>query len=209
MAMALFVLASLSVVIFLYYQNQQLKNILTTYQSATPTPKATNDPTANWKTFTDSKYGYSVKYPPQGIYRINCEGEQDLFYLIKSAQTDLLEPQNCARDSRFNLEIVVLTKQPTIDDRYLATSSAYTVGGIEATKTIYTQKPNFEGPGASWYTEVNFKKGNYYYQAYTGDKDLEQTLDQILSTFKFIEAAKSPSPTPISSPTPSSQLPQY
>lgn len=39
-AMAVFVLLSLSAVIFLYYQNQQLKTMLAAYQNQTPAPTA-------------------------------------------------------------------------------------------------------------------------------------------------------------------------
>ncbi len=48
---------------FLYYQNQQLKSMLATYQAPSPTPTATPDPTANWKTYTDTKYNFTFKYP--------------------------------------------------------------------------------------------------------------------------------------------------
>jgi hypothetical protein len=46
--MAIFVLFSLGVVIFLYYQNQQLKNLLASYQpEKTPLPEASATPAAN------------------------------------------------------------------------------------------------------------------------------------------------------------------
>ncbi|MDP3093891.1 MAG: hypothetical protein Q8N16_03965 [bacterium] len=50
---------------FLYCQNQQLKSMLTNYQRAqvSPTPTATADPTANWKTYTNTQYEYTIKYP--------------------------------------------------------------------------------------------------------------------------------------------------
>lgn len=48
LAMAIFVLFSLGVVAFLYYQNQQLKNMLSSYQTqTTPTPVASASPTPN------------------------------------------------------------------------------------------------------------------------------------------------------------------
>ncbi|HET7099458.1 MAG TPA: Gmad2 immunoglobulin-like domain-containing protein [Patescibacteria group bacterium] len=64
-SMAVFVLLSLGAVAFLYYQNQQLKSMLASYQTpvASPTPVATIDPTANWKTYTDAKKTFSFKYP--------------------------------------------------------------------------------------------------------------------------------------------------
>lgn len=42
---------------------------------ATPTP----DPTANWKTYTNAKYGYSIKYP------------EDMFYLEREAKLPRLQ----------------------------------------------------------------------------------------------------------------------
>jgi hypothetical protein len=46
LAMAIFVLFSLGVVVFLYYQNQQLKSMLASFQpQATPTPVASASPT--------------------------------------------------------------------------------------------------------------------------------------------------------------------
>jgi hypothetical protein len=50
LAMAIFVVFSLGVVVFLYYQNQQLKNMLANYQptpSATPITTAPSSPTPN------------------------------------------------------------------------------------------------------------------------------------------------------------------
>lgn len=71
LAMALFVLASLGITAFLYYQNQQLKSMLATYQSqASPTPTATSDPTAGWETHTNTKYNYEFKCPPTSTHKI-------------------------------------------------------------------------------------------------------------------------------------------
>jgi len=33
--------------------------------TSTPMSTPTSDPTANWKTYTNTKYGYSIKYPPE------------------------------------------------------------------------------------------------------------------------------------------------
>ena len=51
LAMAIFVVFALGVVAFLYYQNQQLKNMLASYQpQATPTPMASVSPSPNPET---------------------------------------------------------------------------------------------------------------------------------------------------------------
>ena len=69
-SVALFILLSLGVIAFLYYQNQQLKSMLAKYQSTnqqinqSPTPTATADPTVNWKTYTFSST-ISLKIPTE------------------------------------------------------------------------------------------------------------------------------------------------
>jgi len=48
LAVAIFIILALGAVVFLYYQNQQLKNMLANYQSpATPTPTVITSPTPN------------------------------------------------------------------------------------------------------------------------------------------------------------------
>ena len=61
----------LGVIGFLVYQNIQLKKQVT-LPSTTPvvtpvvtsTPAATPDETANWKIYTNTLYGFEIKYPP-------------------------------------------------------------------------------------------------------------------------------------------------
>lgn len=65
-SMAVFVILSLAATIFLYSQNKQLKKIISNSITPSPiaTPSPTPNPTANWKTYTDNKYNFSIKYPP-------------------------------------------------------------------------------------------------------------------------------------------------
>lgn len=61
-SMALFVLLSLSAVVFLYYQNQQLKGMLARYQ-ATPTPISAPTPNPNQPVVTSPPAGTKVISP--------------------------------------------------------------------------------------------------------------------------------------------------
>lgn len=50
---------------FLYYQNQQLKTMLSGYQAnSSITPTSAPDPFINWQTVNNAGYKYSIKYPP-------------------------------------------------------------------------------------------------------------------------------------------------
>jgi len=71
--LTLFILALISLIAILYYQNQQLKDLLTQKENqpisispsipSTPTP----GPTDNWKVYTSEKYKVSFQYPKNWI----------------------------------------------------------------------------------------------------------------------------------------------
>ena len=83
--MAIFVLLSLAAVAFLYYQNQQLKSMLATYQTqVSPTPTAIPDPTANWETYTNAQYNYGLKHPTTWKEIIDPKNEGREFTLKSS-----------------------------------------------------------------------------------------------------------------------------
>lgn len=60
------ILILLSSTIYLGYQNYQLRKQIAQIQtslSPSPTPTATTDPTANWKTYEDKENNFSIDYP--------------------------------------------------------------------------------------------------------------------------------------------------
>lgn len=59
---------------YFLYQKQVNKPVAT--QVSYPTPSPTSDETANWKTYTNTQYGYSIKYPPTIAFK------SDRFYLV-------------------------------------------------------------------------------------------------------------------------------
>ena len=65
---------------------------------STVTPTPTSDLTANWKTYTNTEYGYSIKYPPNWIYEEETrEGSLGLgfeIHLKPVLKPDLPKPIN-------------------------------------------------------------------------------------------------------------------
>ncbi|HKB88714.1 MAG TPA: hypothetical protein VKC53_03640 [Patescibacteria group bacterium] len=191
-SMALFVLMSLGVIVFLYYQNQQLKNMLAGYQTpvASPTPVATTDPTANWKTYIDSKKTFSFQYPDTSIIKsdsLSVDGsiEFNNFVLFREKSNQLLSDY-VSKLNDSNLSPTTITK---------------TVGTLSTIEWIgsYKNAPTHY---------VSFKNEGYIYNL--GLTPLDESnginaqnrvfFDQILSTFKFISASPSsvPKTTPVS-----------
>lgn len=79
---------SVSIAGFFAYQTQKLVAEVTGYreqlkQTLEPTtnnlqPSSTPDPTADWKTYTNTKYGYSLKYPNNWVMMSIEPGPADL-----------------------------------------------------------------------------------------------------------------------------------
>lgn len=180
---------------YLVYQNQP---------KPTPSPQPTNqlspasDETANWKTYTNSKYGFSFKYPSDLV--VSEPGSIRLTNEVPMSQV--------ASDKYINILIFVHSIDPQIDlkkwvekdttrNRPDGTVGSIVVGTIENYKSSSLQGFTYHG-GA----EVNIKhvviqkKDNIIdftldcYQtgcSYKDNPDAERIFNQILSTFKFTQ----------------------
>jgi hypothetical protein len=189
LAMAIFVIFSLGVVAFLYYQNQQLKNMLVSYQPtpiASPTPIAIPDATINWKSKVSNSI--SFKYPTNLTLE---ERQKNYFVLLSNAN---------------NPSSVFVS----VDARLTGTYADYDKAVVSIKSgliSIQTQEINNGvkisgkiGPGYGQGQQVTtavFKYLNGAIGAETTATDSSQlkTFDQILSTFKFTTM------TPYSSPS--------
>ena len=176
--MAIFVILSLSAVAFLWYQNQQLKKIVLSYQTQTqlsPTPVATIDFPP--KIFNDcgqinQKTSFTINYPTNWQYSITNR-EEKTSYLFENPQektTEFLEIScgtgyggACDQKSQVKLSV-----------------GEFEVLGCYSNNEwnqIYLNSPNTNST-VSIRSNISNKK--YF--------------NQILSTFKFLDAT----PTPIS-----------
>lgn len=173
---------------------------------AKETPAPTQPPqqvdnTANWKLYTDSKYGFSVKYPNQVYGRIVCPDDETDKFMLESVVAlngkDPLVAPTCGRDSFYPLELTPevdsLTSPVVNTDLYDISQKTVVVDGISAEQYIVSQK--ISAPGPSWYIILHVPiKGSFYKVVYTGkcDSDLsipkstcEAEFDDIISTLKF------------------------
>ena len=197
-SVALFILMSLGVIAFLYYQNQQLKGMLANYQ-ATPAPTssttalATADPTANWKTYTNTSANYSIKYPID--WKIENYGLMDPKPALPDTKNVHLFFQ--PDPSRVAVELNIEEVSSISADIQAKSKEVKSIGTDQSSKCWTTDDTMtsfcwLKVPNASKY--LNFIISNY---KNSGDKT---TIDRILSTFKFTSASPSPMPktTPVS-----------
>lgn len=154
---------------------------------ATPTP----DPTANWKTYINKASGYSVKYPTDKLLRLICPGEE-LNLVKRGVETqESIDMPTCARDGRYDIEIVTLStpkEEPKADQYTSVVKEDILVGGVKARKYVVNMFiPEPRGPGTEWYTEVFLNHDGKIYNLFLGKTDFVDIFDLIRSTFRFLE----------------------
>ncbi len=196
-AMAVFVLMSLGAIVFLYYQNQQLKNLLSSYQTPPPSsqPIPTQNPTEDWQTYTNTKLGVQFKYPAtlKGMDTSIVESASNPNHISLSVpEADVM-----------NFELYVI--------RNIGTINWYSKAYGEANQKTPTPPSLLTGPVINGYpsltqtfnldpfgpiTHIFIEKGKDLYTA-TYPEGSTALPNQILSTFKFIGPTASPSAKPV------------
>ena len=180
-SMAVFVLLSLGAVAFLFYQNQQLKAMLASYQAqSSPIPSATPDSTANWKIYTNEKMNLTFKYP-------------ESLQTFSSQYNDYDVAINTAQYAPLYLEIAYLPNSNLQDWYEKAYKSARqdnpTPPALANGPTIdgsksYQSDFNLEGFGKIRYIFIPVGKGLYQIHLPLAENEAQY---QILSTFKFTD----------------------
>lgn len=200
---AIFILLSLGAVAFLYYQNQQLKSMLSAYQIS-PTPTATpnqkaNDSLKDLTTFTSNKYNFSFKYPtkwtadsPDPSNNFDISGDLNL-------QASTTGPIS------FNLKVMSTSNTFLATQRESIKSYQWDSLNLTKTTTDGIDTEIFSGLIDQNPTRIAlFTKGKYIYIFRTVAWDDLEELNIILSTFKFLDQQAS---TPIvSNPVPNSKI---
>lgn len=160
----------------------------------TPTPAPTevstkvDNPTANWKTYTNPEKGYSLKYSKEIFARKLCPGEELLLQLrANGVDDDTKEAETCARDSAFDFESVTTTSskaEPKTTGIFKVTQTEMDVVGLRVRKYITTHNdPDSVAP--PWKAEAYIDYGSKKYQFSFTIKDKEEVFNQIISTFRI------------------------
>lgn len=199
---------------FFVYQNFQLKKIIyeNTQPSSTtnPLPTPTPNPTDNWENILDERFGFTFKAPKMyplnnyessefGSYDADQQAYGDEAYYQNSSgekmkKTIHIEIRNLnitSWEANSNLlnrgEIVNLIKED--------------INNLKFTKFIVQRKENSKTEDRRRFTGFATSNGKTTVAIATENYAVNQEfadilMDQILSTFKFIEATASPSAKP-------------
>ncbi|MDO8639116.1 MAG: hypothetical protein Q7R43_06075 [Candidatus Daviesbacteria bacterium] len=190
------VVVALAVGGYLLYQNQVKPVPIVAPQPIAQT-STSPDETANWKTYTNTKYGYSIKYPndwhiilpgKDGDKSINIQNYSESEITQQEQQSMSLNPD------KLSVTIGVYDEKAIHSislDNWLKTNGHYVstiygsptsteyieVSGLKILKLLYQNSLQF-------YILSNGK--NVFYVYYTpNNTSLINTFNQILSTFRF------------------------
>lgn len=142
----------------------------------TPCPTSAPENTANWEIYKDEEYGFEFKYPPGFNLNLYDNVESPTLIGINVSQT---EPY---ADITIYISSGSAKPTPQNSDNHL-NSKIIIIANQQVTKYF-----GYSGIGGSVYTEeVNFSHNGLNYDIQFGTYEQKNMLDQILSTFKFVE----------------------
>lgn len=191
-SLGVFILLCLGAVAFFYNQNQQLKKMLANYQNqvaTSPTPTATPDPTANWKTYSYSKFNYSFRIPANYV----ISESDSIPSSPKTLQEVILNETKLNGQGPNDITIDVQAESLNSTLKELVKGWSNQTAEKTINSSVWTIKNN---PDLQLYMYLT-QNGS---KTYTVEGKNGPFIDQILSTFQFV------TPTPSASPTISSDL---
>lgn len=190
-----FVLAA--VAIFLFWST--VLNSPQTQPTPIPTPtiaaslSPTSDPTAGWKTYTNSKNSYQLQYPQNAILK---EIGTDYIALTFPSQAEYFSIQFLDLSSKipvedqkkFDIQTYRPWGAPYIGKAEVAGKEALLFSTTSAELTI--RASNLQGKPFTEYEIFMESQLKRIHVKYFGDGEIKKLFDQILATFKFTDQEK-------------------
>jgi hypothetical protein len=175
-------------VAFLAYQNNQLQkqvSLLKTTSTASPSPIATTDPMANWKTYTDSSTTF--KYPDDWKIVVTTNKSNEFISLTKSdpGQPKVYLEDGTSQDASYGINISIAQNKVDVPKD----SKPYLVDNVSGYEFTEGAAPS-SGPETEVVINNNSKIYLFTYGAMANVDTHTKYLgvfDQILSTFKFTD----------------------
>lgn len=158
-------------------------------EKVSPTVKPTADPTTGWKTYMNSKSGYSVNYPSDLYVRLICPDEELLLRTRNASDTKDEESfETCGRGGRFTIEVVTADSftEPATDDYVSVTKSETEVGGISAREYISVKKPAAEGPIPDYSNDIYVDHKGKHHLIHFDKGVSDEVKTNFLKSFRFL-----------------------
>lgn len=154
----------------------------TTPTTATTTPATTTttkDETADWKTYSNTTYNYSIKYPSD--WSVLTRGDYQVHFLAPT--TAKFNPDK--EPGQGNIYIVMQKSGPSLSPIQYSSKKTISISGTSATR--YEGVPGGQEPASKLTsTEIVIEKNNSQLEIVHGTNDSYGSIFELmLSTFQF------------------------
>jgi len=175
-------IAALMGIAYLVGSKGILSNKIPLVSYSSPPPSSTSDPTANWKTYTNTTFGFQLKYP-DNWFSENCGPGEAL--LLRPKVKPVCEGEPYEPIQFFSSE-EIKSEDEFIKSwlpQFKSTPQQATVTTVKYTKYLVEKVEPAPGPEKLILIRVPLTKGTF--KIYVNDLQYETVADQIISTFKF------------------------
>mgnify|MGYP001558689542 FL=1 len=196
--MSILLMVAVAIAGLFYFQIQKLSKELSRYQiQPSPTPSATADPTANWRTYTNNYWKISFKYP-DSLFKL-CPNY--FTYSTEKEGVQFWGPDfDCpiGHDVLYKIGFVGYDPGKYSELKKPSSTETIIIDGKQAQKKIYIYDESdiiLSSLKQSVEIVFNLNNGTIVLKQLGDNIDEQKAFDLILSTFKFIEVTPSASPT--------------
>ncbi|KKR99438.1 MAG: hypothetical protein UU51_C0027G0002 [Microgenomates group bacterium GW2011_GWC1_41_20] len=216
--MFILIILLLGTTVFFFYQNSQLKKQVALLPTPSPIALETPNPTADWKIYTDAANSITLKYPSSWIYDAKSNKPNIWFYpdtaenrseAIPTYLFTISPRESDAKTGKdFALEIKNDLISQNVENPVTVISEGVKIVGTYEGYQITTSQPEpvpTQQPKVLISQSIYLVKGGYQmvlsYSEWINKGSTTYfpqhgtEVDQILSTFTFIDATNSASPT--------------
>lgn len=187
-ALFVFIFGIASVFAYQKYLPKKTLPVVSSPSPVTVLPSPSVDPTANWKTYVNTKTGYLLKYSPNsGLQLIDCsdseyQSNQNIFILADAKNSGCQ-----GQGEGWMVYTMEGDESCESTESWQATKQSITINGIVATKcSLKFIGQNLYG-GPTERIRTIFSNGSKSVSLILKDLSYSDLYGQILSTFKFID----------------------